>query len=68
MTKMDHERPKYPITVENNQNAPNTTLVPRKLLKWPKYNWNLLNKQKNLETSENDQNTPKLSQNAPDFL
>ena len=41
---------------------------PRKLLKSQKYRQNLKNRQNILETSENDQNTPKLIQNALDFL
>ena len=41
---------------------------PQKLLKWPKYEWNLKNKEDTHKTSENDQNTPKLSQNTLDFL
>ena len=41
---------------------------PPKLLKWLKYSWNLKNKQNPLKTSENDQNTHKLSQNTLDVL
>ena len=39
-----------------------------KLGKWPKCHWNLKNKQYTLETSESDENTPKLSQNILDSL
>ena len=42
--------------------------LPPKLLKWSKYSWNLKNKQNPLKTSENDQNTHKLSQNTLDVL
>ena len=41
---------------------------PQKFLKWPKYQWNLKNKENTLKTSKNDQNTPKLGQNTLDFL
>ena len=41
---------------------------PRKLLKWPKYHWNLKNKQYTLKTSKKDKNTPKQSQNMLDSL
>ena len=41
---------------------------PRKLLKSQKYRRNLKNRQNILETSENDQNTPKLIRNTLDFL
>ena len=41
---------------------------PKKILAWLKYHWNLKNKKNTLETSENDQNTPKLSQNTLDFV
>ena len=41
---------------------------PQKLWKWPKYEWNLKNKENTHKTSENDQTTPKLRQNTLDFL
>ena len=45
-----------------------TTKITQKPLKWPKYHWNLKNKKNTIETSKNDQNTPKLSQNALYFV
>ena len=55
---MHHKYPKYPQTLENDQNAP----------KWPKYHWILKNKYYTLETIENDLDIPKLSQSTLDFL
>ena len=50
-----------------NKTPPKRRQNPWKL-KCPKYHWNLKNKQNTLESSENDQNTPKLSQNTLGFL
>ena len=58
MTKMHHECPKHPKILENKQNIAKKT---------QKYHWNLRNNQYTLETSENDQNTPKLSQKYTRF-
>ena len=63
MTKMHHECPKYLKIVENDQNAPKTTTTTLKTFKMTKYHWNLKNKQYTLETSKNDENTLKQSQN-----
>ena len=41
---------------------------PWKPWKWSKCHWHLKNKQYTLENSENDKNTPKLSQNILDSL
>ena len=41
---------------------------PQKLLKWPKYQWNLKNKENTLKTSKNDENTLKFSPYSLDFL
>ena len=41
---------------------------PQKLLIWPKYEWNLKNKENTHRTSENNQNTLKLSKNTLYFL
>ena len=48
MTKMHHECSKYPKIQENDKNAPKTITTTQKLLKWPKYHWNLKNKQNTL--------------------
>ena len=68
MTKKRLECPKYLKTLENDQNAAKQPQYSQKILKWPKYHWNLKNKQNTIETFENDQNTPKLSQNTCNFL
>ena len=64
---MHHDCPKYPKTLENEQNAPKTTTFPE-TFKMTKIPLNPQNKQNTLETYENDQNHPKLSQNTLDFL
>ena len=50
-----------------NKPPPKQRQNPRKQ-KWPKYYWILKNKQNTLESSENNQNTPKLNQNTLGFL
>ena len=66
--KMHHECRKYPKTYKMTKTPQKRPQWPRKLIKWPKYNWNLKNKQKTRESSKNDKNTPKLSQNTLNFL
>ena len=67
MTKMHYEYPKYPKTLENDQNAHKTTTIPSKNFKMTKIPLNPQNKQSTLETFENDLNIPKLSQNTLEF-
>ena len=64
---MHHEYPKYPKTLENDQNAHKTTTIPSKNFKMTKIPLNPQNKQSTLETFENDLNIPKLSQNTLEF-
>ena len=52
---------------QTNKTTPKRRQIPWKI-KLPKYHWILKNKQNTLEYSENDQNTPKLSQNTLSFL
>ena len=62
---MHHECPKYPKTQENDQKWPQKV----KTLEITKITLKPQKKKKNpLETSENDQNTHKLSQNTLDIL
>ena len=68
MTKMHHECPKYPKTLENDLNTPKTMTILLETFKMDKIPLNPQNKQNALETFENDKNTPKQSQNAYDFL
>ena len=68
MTKMHHERPKYPKILENDQNAPKMTSTTLKTFKMTEIPLNPKNNQNSLETSENDQNTHKLSQNTLVFI
>ena len=68
MTKMHHERPKYPKILENDQNAPKMTSTTLKTFKMTEIPLNPQNKQNTLETSENDQNTHKLCQNILDLF
>ena len=65
--QMHHEYPKYPKTLENNQNAHKTTTIPSKNFKMTKIPLSPQNKQSTLETFENDLNIPKLSQNTLEF-
>ena len=67
MTKMHYEYPKYPKTLENDQNAHKTTTIPSETFKMTKIPLNPQNKQSTLETFENDQNISKLSQNTLEF-
>ena len=53
---------------KNNQNAPKMTSTTLKTFRMTKIPLNPKNNQNSLETSENDQNTPKLSRNTLDFL
>ena len=57
-----------PKSLKLTKMHPKQRQQPRKLLKWPKCNYNLKNKQTTFETSENDQNTPKLCQNILDSI
>ena len=68
MTKMHHEYPKHPKTLECDHNTPKTSTKLPNLLKRQKYRWNLENRKNNLETSENNQNTFQQSQNTLHFL
>ena len=68
MTKMHHEYPKYPKTLESYQNTPETSTKLPNLLKRPNYRWNLQNTKNNLETSENNQYSFQLSKNTLHFL
>ena len=68
MTKMHHECPKYPKTLENDQTMSKTMTTFPETFKMTKKPSNPQTMQNTLETSENHQNTPKLSQNTLDFL
>ena len=61
MSKISKNPQKY-------QNAPKTTSTTPKTFRMTKIPLNPENNQNSLETSENDQNTPKLSRNTFDFL
>ena len=52
MIKMHHEYPKYPKTLENNQNAPKTTTKHKETFKMTQIPLNPQNKQNTLETFE----------------
>ena len=60
---MHHGCPKFPKTLENDQNAPKTTTMPTETFKMTKIPLNPKKKRNTLETTENDQCTARLSQN-----
>lgn len=68
MTKMHIECQKYPKTLKNNENAPQTALISSKTSKWWKYHCQFKNKHNALATFENDWYNMKLSQNTLNFL
>ena len=53
---------------KNNQNAPKMTSTTPETFRMTKILLNPQNTENSLESSENDQNTPKLSRNTFDFL
>ena len=60
---MHHGCPKFPKTLENDQNAPKTTTMPTETFKMTKIPLNPKKKRNTLETTKNDQCTARLSQN-----